>query len=235
MKIPKLRLVLLTFLPSVFSCFVITACTPEQPKRNVDSVTPTAKAKLTPTPEPTATPAPTETPTPTYTSTPSNPNRGSTEGESLIANSDTKRKSQGESLIANSDTKRKSRGESLIANSDAKSRSDKSKDLVTIPEMVQNVVNALHQKIQNGEIDLAKENNLNIQEINISTTGGGYPYPKGFNPLGDMIYIENVNTKDLIVLKWIKSANGYELSGYFFPSRNIKFNCPSYCPMYYPQ
>ena len=112
---------------------------------------------------------------------------------------------------------------------------NKSKNLAPIPEMAQNVVNTVHQKIQNGEIALARENNLNIQEINISTTGGGYPYPNGFNPLGDMIYIENVNTKDLIVLRWIKSANGYELSGYSFPSRNIKFNCPSYCPMYYPQ
>ena len=84
MKTPKLRLVLLAFLLSVFSCFVITACTPEQPKQPVSNGTPTAKAKLTPTPEPTATPTPeptatptpepTATPTPTYTSTPSNPN-----------------------------------------------------------------------------------------------------------------------------------------------------------------
>ena len=90
MKIPKLRLVLLTFLPSVFSCFVITACTSEQPKQTVGSVTPTATDTVTPTltatptvtltitatPKPTvtltATPEPTVTvtPTPTYTSTP---------------------------------------------------------------------------------------------------------------------------------------------------------------------
>ena len=37
MKTPKLRLVLLTFLPSVFSCFAITACTSEQPKRTFGS------------------------------------------------------------------------------------------------------------------------------------------------------------------------------------------------------
>ena len=90
MKTPKLRLVLLTFLPSVFSCFVITACTSEQPKQTVGSVTPTATDTVTPTltatptvtltitatPKPTvtltATPEPTVTvtPTPTYTSTP---------------------------------------------------------------------------------------------------------------------------------------------------------------------
>ena len=66
MKIPKLRLVLLTFLPSVFSCFVVTACTSEQPKQTVGSVTPTVTA----TPTPKATGTATETPTPTYTSTP---------------------------------------------------------------------------------------------------------------------------------------------------------------------
>ena len=90
MKTPKLRLVLLTFLPSVFSCFVITACTSEQPKQTVGSVAPTATDTVTPTltatptatvtitatPKPTvtvtATPEPTVTvtPTPTYTSTP---------------------------------------------------------------------------------------------------------------------------------------------------------------------
>jgi hypothetical protein len=80
MKIPKLRLVLLSFLPSVFSCFVITACTSEQPKQNVGSVTPTTTATVTPTltATPTATvtvtatpePTVTVTPTPTYTSTP---------------------------------------------------------------------------------------------------------------------------------------------------------------------
>jgi hypothetical protein len=63
MKIPKLRLVLLTFLPSVFSCFVITACTSE---RTVDNVTPTSNRKAT------LTFSPTETPSPTYTSTPNN-------------------------------------------------------------------------------------------------------------------------------------------------------------------
>ncbi|GCE62700.1 MULTISPECIES: hypothetical protein [Microcystis] len=105
---------------------------------------------------------------------------------------------------------------------------NKSKNLAPIPEMVQNVVNAVHQKIQNGEIDLAKENNLNIREINIRTTGGGSPF-------GDMIYVENVDTKALITIRWIQSANGYELVGYAFPSHDIKFNCPGPCPMYYPQ
>jgi len=108
MKIPKLRLFLLTFLPSVFSCFVITACTSEQPKRTVGSVTTTVR--VTSTPEPTATPSPTETPSPTYTS---NPNRDSTECQSIVP-----------SLCA------KSRGESIIADSDAKNRSDKSKNIV---------------------------------------------------------------------------------------------------------
>jgi len=111
---------------------------------------------------------------------------------------------------------------------------NKSKNLAPIPEMVQNVVNGVHQRIQNGEIDLSKENNLDIREINISTTGGGYPYPNGFNPFGDMIYVKNVQTGDLITIKWIQSDNGYELVGYSFPSRNIKFDCPGPCPMYYP-
>ena len=114
MKIPKLRLFLLTFLPSVFSCFVITACTSEQPKRSVGSVTTTVR--LTSTPEPTATPSPTETPFPTETPSPtytSNPNRDSTECQSIVP-----------SLCA------KSRGESIIADSDAKNRSDKSKNIV---------------------------------------------------------------------------------------------------------
>ena len=72
MKIPKLRLVLLAFLLSVFSCFVIAACTSEQPKRTVgSSVTPTATATATPTPEPTATPTPELTATPTPKETPS--------------------------------------------------------------------------------------------------------------------------------------------------------------------
>ncbi|MFB2646424.1 hypothetical protein ACE09Y_09165, partial [Raphidiopsis sp. BLCC-F218] len=79
---------------------------------------------------------------------------------------------------------------------------DTPKKLASMPEMVQTVVNGVHQRIQNGEIDLAKENNLNIQEINITTTGGGYPYPNGFNPFGDMIYIESVNRNDSITLRW---------------------------------
>jgi hypothetical protein len=108
MKIPKLRLVLLGFLPSVFSCFVITACTSEQPKRTVGSVTNTVRVK--PTPEPTATPSLTETPSPTYTS---NQNRDSIECQSIVP-----------SLCA------KSRGESITADSDAKNRSDKSKNIV---------------------------------------------------------------------------------------------------------
>lgn len=112
---------------------------------------------------------------------------------------------------------------------------DTSKKMAPIPEMVQNVVNAIHQKIQNGEIDLAKENNLDIREINISTTGGGYPYPNGFNPFGDMIYVKNVQTGDLITIKWIQSDNGYELVGYSFPSHDTEFNCPGPCTMYYPQ
>ena len=94
--------------------------------------------------------------------------------------------------------------------------------------MVQNVVNSVHEKIENGEIDLAKENNLNMGEVNITTTGGGSPF-------GDMIYVENVNTKDLITIRWVQSANGYELVGYSFPSHDIKFNCPGPCPMYHPQ
>ncbi|MFM7405497.1 MAG: hypothetical protein ACKO3K_02195 [Cuspidothrix sp.] len=114
MKIPKSRLFLLTFLPSVFSCFVITACTSEQPKRTGGSVTTTVR--VTSTPEPTATPSPTETPfstetpSPTYTS---NPNRDSTECQSIVPSSCAK-----------------SGGESIIADSDAKNRSDKSKSIV---------------------------------------------------------------------------------------------------------
>lgn len=100
--------------------------------------------------------------------------------------------------------------------------------LAPIPEMVQNVVNSVHQKIENGEIDLGKENNLNMGEINITTTGSP-------SSLGDMIYVQNVNTKDLITIRWVRSANGYELVGYSFPSHGIKFNCPGPCPMYYPQ
>ena len=52
-----------------------------------------------------------------------------------------------------------------------------------------------------------------------------------------MIYIENVNTNDSITLRWVQLANGYgyELTGYSFPSRDIKFDCPGPCPMYYPQ
>jgi hypothetical protein len=102
------------------------------------------------------------------------------------------------------------------------------RQLAPIPEMVQNVVNSVHQKIKNGEIDLAKENNLNIGEINITTTGGGFPF-------GSMIYVQNINTKDLITIGWVQSANGYELLGYSFPSQNIKFNCSGPCRIYYPQ
>ena len=81
------------------------------------------------------------------------------------------------------------------------SNQDTPKKLAPIPEMVQNVVNLVHQKIKNGEIDLAKENNLNIEEINITTTGGGSIF-------GNMIYVQNINTKDLITIGWVQSANG---------------------------
>ena len=108
MIMPKLRWVLLAIPPSVFSCFVITACTSEQPKRTVGNATNTVRVK--PTPEPTAKPSLTETPSPTYTS---KPNRDSTECQSIVP-----------SLCA------KSRGESIIADSDAKNRSDKSRSIV---------------------------------------------------------------------------------------------------------
>jgi hypothetical protein len=84
------------------------------------------------------------------------------------------------------------------------------------------------KKIQNAEIDFAKEKNLNIQEIKITTTGGNSPF-------GDMIYVENVNTKATINIRWIQSDNGYEFVGYSFPSHDIKFDCPGPCPMYYPR
>jgi hypothetical protein len=102
------------------------------------------------------------------------------------------------------------------------------RQLAPIPEMVQNVVNLVHQKIKNGEIDLAKENNLVIEEINITTTGTGSIF-------GNMIYVQNINTKDLITIGWVQSANGYELLGYSFPSHDIKFNCSGPCTIFYPQ
>jgi hypothetical protein len=74
MKMLRLRSILITFLLSV--SFVIPACTSEQPKQNVFSVTPkvtatpTVTVTATPTVTVTATPTATETPTPTYSPTP---------------------------------------------------------------------------------------------------------------------------------------------------------------------
>ncbi len=151
----------------------------------------------------------------TLTRAPAAPSLGDSEGKSLISTSDANRETINEkSLIAQHHSQ----------NSNSQQAPN---ELAPIPEMVQRVVDSVHQKIQNGEINLAKANNIDVGSVNISTTGGKPPF-------GHMIYAQNTATKDLITIGWVQSANGYELLGYSFPSRSIKVNCSGPCPIYYP-
>jgi len=203
MKVPSLRLILSLAFLSV--SFVTIACTSEKPKQTEGSGT--GKAKSTQS----ASSKTTETLTPT----PEVPSLGHSEGKSLISTSDANRRPINEkSLIAQHHSQ----------NSNSQQAPN---ELAPIPEMVQRVVDSVHQKIQNGEINLAKENDIDVGGVNISTTGGE-------PPLGNMIYVQNTATKDLITIGWVQSANGYELLGYSFPSRSIKANCSGPCPIYYP-
>jgi hypothetical protein len=203
MKLPSLKPFLSLAFLALF--FVAIACTSERPNLKEDNGT--GKAE----PTQSATSKTTET----LSQTPAVPSLGHSEGKSLISNSDANRRTiNEESLIAQRHSQ----------NSNSQQAPD---ELAPIQEMVQRIVDAVHQRIQNGEIDLAKENNIDVGRVNISTTGGGPPF-------GNMIYVKNIVTKDFITIGWVQSASGYELLGYSFPSRSIKANCSGPCPIYYP-